>query len=213
MYNSDHSSHEVTGNPGGYSRRGFLGLLGASAVGLLASTPTASAFSGLFPGRSISSEFASLNLPPEWQRLLGPQLPEYAVFLNRLRLKNITVRQILQPQLKTRRNVRSGIPPKAMWRNIRTTLKAADVLADQLKRPLVEVVSAYRSPLYNALCPGAKSNSFHLRNMALDLRYDCSARDVARKARDLRKAGVFVGGVGSYRNFTHIDTRGRNADW
>jgi hypothetical protein len=29
----------------------------------------------------------------------------------------------------------------------------------------------------------------------------------------MRKEGVFKGGVGRYPGFTHIDTRGSNADW
>jgi len=194
-------------------RRKFLTLLGASAVSLAAGTSGAQAFGGLFGGSNIASEFAALRLPPEWRSQLGPLYPEYAVFISRLRLRRITVRQVLQSQTKTRRNVRSGIPPKSMWRNIRQTLKVADLLAAKVNRPLVEIVSAYRSPLYNALCPGAKSNSMHLRNMALDLRYDCSPRTVAAAARELRRAGHFAGGVGRYSSFTHVDTRGKNADW
>jgi len=32
-------------------------------------------------------------------------------------------------------------------------------------------------------------------------------------ARKMRTEGLFKGGVGSYSSFTHVDTRGQNADW
>ena len=38
--------------------------------------------------------------------------------------------------------------------------EVVDSLADRLDMPVKEVVSVYRTPAYNARCPGAKSNSF-----------------------------------------------------
>ncbi|MFV0337268.1 MAG: D-Ala-D-Ala carboxypeptidase family metallohydrolase [Chthoniobacterales bacterium] len=191
-------------------RRQFLGILGASGAALIASSTGASAFFS----RDISREFASLNLPIEWREKLGPNLPAYAVFLKRLRLRHITVEQIIAPHMNVRRNVRCGLPPRSMWRNLASTLRVADIISDKLDCRLVSIASAYRSPLYNALCPGAKSNSMHLRNNALDLKFSCPPGKVARAARSLRdKYGKFSGGVGRYRTFTHIDTRGKNADW
>ncbi|MFV0415785.1 MAG: D-Ala-D-Ala carboxypeptidase family metallohydrolase [Chthoniobacterales bacterium] len=208
------SQQEADSLPAGLlGRRRFLGILGASGATLIASSTGANAFLNVF-SRDVSSEFASLDLPVEWREKLGPRLPAYAVFLKSLRLRNITVEQIIAPHMKTRRNVRCGLPPKSMWKNMAQTLQVADLLASKLNCKLVTVSSAYRSPLYNALCPGAKSNSMHLRNNALDLKYSCSPRTVARAARSLRdKYGKFSGGVGRYRTFTHIDTRGQNVDW
>ncbi|WP_075087948.1 D-Ala-D-Ala carboxypeptidase family metallohydrolase [Verrucomicrobium spinosum] len=75
------------------------------------------------------------------------------------------------------------------------------------------IASAYRSPAYNATCPGAAPQSFHLHNLALDLVYDCPPAKVAEAAHALRNRGFFRGGIGKYPSFTHIDTRGKNADW
>jgi len=93
------------------------------------------------------------------------------------------------------------------------TLKATDRLAATIGMPVKEVTSAYRSPAYNRRCPGAKSKSWHLRNFALDLKFNTSSYKVARAARYVRSKGHFKGGVGSYSSFTHIDTRGHNVDW
>lgn len=140
-------------------------------------------------------------------------LTEYAVFLSKLRLRHISVAQVIQPHLKKRGSVQNTIPPKALWRNIRSTLIVVDELCQYMQEPLEEILSAYRSPAYNARCPGGKSNSQHLYNRALDLRFHSSPRLVAMAARELRAKGLFQGGVGRYSGFTHVDTRGRNADW
>ena len=36
---------------------------------------------------------------------------------------------------------------------------------------------------------------------------------VAAMVRAMKSSGLFKGGVGRYGNFTHVDTRGQNADW
>ena len=93
------------------------------------------------------------------------------------------------------------------------TLKVADRIGAQVGSPVREVTSAYRSYSYNRRCPGAESRSYHLQNVALDLKFNTSTSRVAGAARYLRSKGVFKGGVGRYSAFTHIDTRGQNVDW
>ncbi|GAB4249488.1 YcbK family protein [Deferrisoma sp.] len=68
-----------------------------------------------------------------------------------------------------------------------------------------ELVSGYRSPRYNELLRrnghGVARRSFHLRGMAADVRLPgVRLRDLRRAAQRLR-----VGGVGSYREFVHVD--------
>lgn len=100
-----------------------------------------------------------------------------------------------------------------MWPNIRSTLRVADSLADRLDLKMKDVISVYRSPAYNSRCPGAKSNSYHTRNNAMDIVFPCKPGKVAAMARAMRATGLFRGGVGRYGGFTHIDTRGANVDW
>ena len=107
------------------------------------------------------------------------------------------------------------------WKNVKKHEEAADTdrveLADaliaELGVPLKMINSAYRSPKYNAACPGAASKSYHTRNMALDLMFECCPKDAAKAAKKLRSRGEFKGGIGVYSSFIHIDTRGKNADW
>ena len=198
------------------TRRGVLRLLALTGAGLAVGNENAQAFLNTFDSHhhpAAPSLLAKLEIPGSWLPELGPQLPGYIEYLRRVSLRTLTVRQIIEPHTKTRGSVHNSLPPRALWRNIRSTMKVVDSLASRLDLPVREVISAYRSPAYNARCPGAKSNSFHLRNNAMDVVFACPPGKVAAMARAMRAQGLFKGGVGLYDGFTHIDTRGRNADW
>lgn len=138
---------------------------------------------------------------------------DYEAFLATLHLRHITPMEILRPHFKVRGTVANCLPPREMWPNLAPTLKVADEIRHQLGVRLEAIVSAYRSPAYNAACPGAARSSFHMRNYALDLVYDCPPDHVVKAAEGLRAKGFFKGGIGRYAGFTHIDARGSNADW
>lgn len=194
------------------TRRRVLRLFALTGAGFFAGGTSSQAFWEAFAGASPET-LRKLNIPREWQDRFGPRLLDYVGFLKGIGLRRITVRQIIEPHMHIHGSVRNTLPPRAMWKNIRSTLRVADLLVARLEVPLVEIVSAYRSPAYNATCPGAKSSSYHMRNNALDLRYACPPGKVAAMARAMRTTGLYQGGVGRYGNFTHVDTRGRNADW
>jgi len=191
------------------ARRRALGLLGTSSLALFASSSPASAF---FFGRS-RKEVDLSGLNPTWVRLQGRNLERYADFLADLRLKHVTPRQVIESHAKRRGSVWNTLPPRSMWRRMETTLKAVDRIAAELGRPVEEVVSAYRSPAYNARCAGASRRSWHQANVALDLKFETRPSTVAAVARRMRSRGLFRGGIGRYYGFTHIDTRGTNVDW
>jgi len=198
-------------------RRRLLGTVFLAGTGLLLGSGKSEAmWSVMDVLRGMSDDSRPLpknELPPALRGVLGPSSDAYSRFLMRLNLKRISVRQIIDSHAKARRNVHNTLPPRQLWGNIRETLKVLDKVAIRLGEPVGEVLSVYRSPAYNALCPGAKSNSYHVRNNAIDVRFNASPKKVALMARDLRKQGLFKGGVGRYSGFTHIDTRGDNADW
>ncbi len=74
--------------------------------------------------------------------------------------------------------------------------------------PLV-VNSGYRCPAHNRNVGGAK-NSQHVKGTAADIRATkMSANNVYNHANRIFNRG----GVGKYRNFTHVDTRGFRARW
>ena len=204
MQRLDQDSHLII--PG---RRSFLKKSALVTTGLLTTTSISSGF--LFRRtRTLDLSF----LPKAWvQRQGANEIQAYAEYLQALRLKFVTPEQVIKAHARAKGSVWNVLPERDAWRNMGRTLKVADRMGAQLGTPVAEVTSAYRSPAYNRRCPGAKSNSWHLRNFALDLKFKASTSRVAGVARRLRDQGHFKGGVGRYSSFTHIDTRGTNVDW
>ncbi len=153
------------------------------------------------------------DLPQEWARKQGSFLPEYSRYLGGLKLRAISPQQVIAAHAKSKGTAWNCLPPKTWWTRMGYTLRVADRIALELNVNQVEVVSAYRCPIYNARCAGAKSGSWHQANVALDVKFPVRASKVTATARNLRDRGLFKGGVGGYWNFTHIDTRGENVNW
>lgn len=189
-------------------RRGALAVLGVGAAWLAGAQPAKAFF---FRQTPLTLDLD--DLPREWVAKQGALLNDYARFLNSLNLSRVTPKQVIASHAKQHGSVWNALPPKSMWGNISPTLKVIDRIGGELGMPVKEVISAYRSPAYNARCPGAKSNSYHQSNVAVDVRFSTSPLQVTKEARDLRSRGIFSGGVGVYPGFTHIDTRGLNVDW
>ena len=197
------------------TRRGVLRLLALTGASLAAGSETSNALADFFSSYQTTSRgsLTRLDIPSEWIPQLGSLLPNYADYIERARLRNLSVRQMIAPHTKSHGSIHNTLPPRFLWRNIRSTLKVVDSLAERLDLHVEEVVSAYRTRAYNARCPGARSSSYHLCNNAMDVVFKCPPGKVAAMARAMRATGLFKGGVGRYRGFTHIDTRGANADW
>lgn len=212
------------------SRRKVIGTLGIASGAFCASSISASA--GWFfnkkddipvvevksaPGdsrnRSSSPSQKIGGFPEEWVRLQGRNLGSYANYLNSLKLKNISAQDVIGAHAKERGGVWNTLPPKQWWTRMGYTLRVVDRVSSAMNVPVKDIVSAYRSPAYNSRCSGAKPRSYHQANVAVDVQFDTSARNVTHAARSLRDRGLFKGGVGSYSSFTHIDTRGSNVNW
>lgn len=188
-----------------FDRREFVGMLSAGGAGLFLEP-----FAKLF---GLGPKAPPFDIPKEWLAQLGQPARGYSAFLGGMQLKRVSVRQMLEAHVKIRGSVANTIPPATLWRNMRPTLLVAEQIGNRLGENVRVVISAYRSPAYNARCEGAARDSQHVRNLALDLQFTSPPRRVAQVARDLRAEGKFRGGVGLYRGFVHVDTRGSNADW
>ncbi|MBT8044411.1 MAG: DUF882 domain-containing protein [Verrucomicrobiae bacterium] len=191
-----------------HGRRGFMGLAGAAAAGLVLGADDAEA--GFF---GYSSKPVA-GIPQSWVRLKGKNVNRYANYIKGLGLRNITPRMVLAPHFKTRGRVVNNLPPRRMWKKMGPTLKVIDRMASEMGVPIRHILSAYRSPRYNAAVHG-KSRSLHQVNQAIDIVfYGASPWYVASVARFMRdRKHKFEGGIGTYNSFVHIDTRGYNADW
>jgi len=153
------------------------------------------------------------TLPSEWVNLQGRDLKKYISYLHSLKLRNVHIHHVIASHAKQRGHVWNRLPPSQWWPRMSKTLGVVDRMASSMNSPVTEIVSAYRCPKYNARCSGAKRKSWHQANVAVDVQFATSTRKVAATARSLRGNGVFKGGVGRYSSFTHVDTRGHNADW
>lgn len=112
---------------------------------------------------------------------------------------------------RVKKGVMNDTPPEPLWPNIIPTVHLVELIREQFGPTTIH--SAYRSRAYNAAV-ATSTDSQHSHNRALD--FSCEQgkpSDWHRALRRMRNAGVFVGGLGLYRTFVHVDTRGVNADW
>jgi lysozyme len=100
-------------------------------------------------------------------------------------------------------------PPRSLWPSLLAVTKVADEARHRLGRPL-RINSGYRNAAYNRAIGGA-SASIHMRGGALDL--SGSPATLHKILTEMRREGLFRGGIGKYRTFCHVDVRGKNADW
>ena len=144
-------------------------------------------------------------------------LARFTDFLDRLGnpLRHFAPRELLY--LGNNANRLNHTPPDSLWPNIVATALYADLIRHEYGHPL-RVISAYRSPQYNASLPNASPVSQHLQFRALDL-MPIGRADIRRLheiAVDIRTRGPlrWSGGIGVYESgFIHIDNRGENRDW
>jgi len=135
----------------------------------------------------------------EWFELLG--------------VKHFTAAEFTDYFKVRRRGVTNSAPMPEMWQQIVPTLRVVDQLREHFGKPIT-LLSSYRSPAYNAAIDGAAAKSFHMRFQALDISVEGKTpKQVFAVLKKWRDAGKFRGGLGLYRTFVHIDTRGSDATW
>lgn len=106
----------------------------------------------------------------------------------------------------------NSFPPEELWPNIVEAARLIDALRGSLNVP-IRILSAYRNEAYNHAIGGV-GDSMHKAFRACDIAAEGVAPSrVADALLQMRKAGRFSGGIGRYATFTHVDTRGVDADW
>lgn len=137
-------------------------------------------------------------------------MEEFQAMLDKAGVKHFTARELFFRGASDATLKLNTDPPKSLWKNMLPTAVAANEARERLGRPL-RVLSAYRAPAYNRRIGGAKASQ-HMRFTAVDLGTDQPAK-LYKILLEMRRDGKFKGGLGLYRTFVHLDTRGHNANW
>ena len=137
----------------------------------------------------------------------------FAEYFDSLGVKHFTAGEFTSYFKTHRRGVTNSEPPREIWGNIVATLRIVDKLREHFDRP-ISILSSYRSPAYNRAIGDAAPKSLHMQFRALDITVaGHSPREVFNVLEKWRTAGQFLGGLGLYGTFVHLDTRGSNATW
>jgi uncharacterized protein YcbK (DUF882 family) len=113
---------------------------------------------------------------------------------------------------KVRNGVSNKAPARSLWPNIVPTLRVLDRLREEVGKP-INISSTYRDKPYNRAI-GSGDGSQHVKFTAVDFTVSgMTPGQVFNKLKAMRTRGEWVGGLGKYRTFVHIDTRKNNATW
>ena len=89
-------------------------------------------------------------------------------------------------------------------------LIALDKLRASINKPII-VNCGYRCKKHNKAV-GGETNSYHMKGMAADIR--CTGMTSKALAKAASSVSEFSGGgIGTYKNFVHVDCRGHRARW
>jgi uncharacterized protein YcbK (DUF882 family) len=134
---------------------------------------------------------------------------EFGVILLDLGIKNFTPMECA-PVGRMAGTVKLQAPPKFLWANAVKTLRVLQDLRDYTGR-VITITSGYRDEHYNVAIGGEK-NSHHMAFRAFDIQVrGLIPKQVVELLEKHREADRI--GIGSYRTFVHVDSRGARARW
>ncbi len=163
------------------------------------------------PDDSSDDSIGTRSSPASW-----PKYSQFQAFVAGLGLRHFAAPELLAlggSNSAGKCEHKNSYPPSGLWQNIGNTARVLDELRDRLGKP-VRISSAYRSPAYNACIKGAKKSQ-HKQFRAIDFSSgEASPKELANALKHMRdEEKFFVGGIGVYNTFVHIDTRPYNVDW
>jgi uncharacterized protein YcbK (DUF882 family) len=136
----------------------------------------------------------------------------FASWFDRQGLKHFKASELEWYFTKKRGRVSNKPPAIELWQNIIPTLRILDRLREETGRAIT-ITSTYRDKPYNRAI-GSGDGSQHVQFRAVDFTVaGMSPGMVANKLRAMRDRGEWIGGLGKYPTFCHIDTRAGNASW
>jgi uncharacterized protein YcbK (DUF882 family) len=136
---------------------------------------------------------------------------KFAQLLKAEGIKHFTAREVFFLGDSNGRLKLNSTPPERLWRHIIPTLRFLDAVRERVG-PL-RLSSVYRNDRYNKAVGGAL-HSQHKRFTACDVvPLRASVGDLWAACVDERRKQNFLGGLGRYRSFIHVDCRGSKATW
>jgi uncharacterized protein YcbK (DUF882 family) len=106
-----------------------------------------------------------------------------------------------------------SVYPIKWYKRLKQLCEVLEVIRSEFKKP-IKITSGYRTVQHNKKVGGSK-HSQHVIGKAADIKINgVSSQEIAQKAKELMQNGIIPkGGIGIYKSFVHIDTRGRIAVW
>jgi hypothetical protein len=105
----------------------------------------------------------------------------------------------------------NSTPPERLWHHIIPTLRFLDAVRERVG-PL-RLSSVYRNERYNKAVGGATRSQHKLFTACDVVPLRASVADLWAACIDERRKSNFMGGLGRYRTFVHVDSRGSKATW
>lgn len=130
--------------------------------------------------------------------------------LDKWGVKHFTAREFFYRGASDERWHINSDPPAKLWPNMEATAKTLEEARKRLGEP-IRLTSIFRNEAYNRKVGGVRNSTHRFFNAC-----DCVTAQPAKLYLvflDLRREGLFKGGLGLYRSFVHIDSRGHNATW
>lgn len=137
---------------------------------------------------------------------------KFAEWFDRQGFKHFKAAELTWYFSKVRNGVKNSFPPRELWPNIIPTMRILDRVRIHFGKP-VEINSTFRSLFYNQAI-GSPDGSQHIKFTAVDFTVTgVKPSEVFALLLLWRNSCNFVGGLGKYQTFVHLDTRPYNATW
>jgi uncharacterized protein YcbK (DUF882 family) len=133
-------------------------------------------------------------------------------WFNRQGFKHFKAHELTWMFSRVNKGVKNSEPDRNLWMNIVPTIKILDDLREHLGKSIT-LTSSFRNLAYNRSV-GSPDGSMHVQFKAVDFKVaGTSPKEVFAVLDAWRKSKKIVAAIGTYSNFNHIDTRGKNATW